>query len=242
MSRGVVTVDITNAEGGPAPDVDLCARLRASGCQGKEWEVFAAAIYTKAVRTTYRWITEDGFIFQRCHERRRGVASGDLSEWSTADIRALAHETVVASFDLFKRVGILGGGWDPSKGASLFTYFMNGVILCFPNVFRRVNKERTRWQYRVELHNDLKYLKGIDELAVNDFDAAPADLVSDLLGAIRSPDQRRVAELYFIYSRSTTQIAEQLRKTEASVRSLLNRARHAMRREYQRGKEEGHDQ
>lgn len=214
-----------------ANDDELCGRLRAAECRGREWEVFAAALYKRAVRTTYRWIRE-GVIFLRCRERGRTVAPGDVGEWSEDDRRALARETVEENFTLFKTKGILGGDWDPRKGASLFTYFMNGVVLSFPNVFRRFERSR-RQQRQVDLHDDLDRL---DQTDTNDYSTSLsrcAEMLRELLDAIPTAEQRTVAELYLIECLGINQIAQRLGITDAAARSLWNRARQAMRRKYE---------
>lgn len=231
LERGYMTLsELPASPDRLAYDDELCGRLRAAGCRGKDWEVFAAALYKRAVRTTYRWIRE-GLIFALCRERGRTVAPADVGEWSEDDRRALARETVQENFALFKSKGILGGDWDPRKGASLFTYFMNGVVLSFPNVFRRFERSR-RQQRQVDLYDDLDRL---DQTDTNDYSTSMsrcAAMLRELLDAIPMPQQRRVAELYLIECLSINQIAQRLDITEAAARSLWNRARHAMQRKY----------
>jgi hypothetical protein len=220
----------------PAPpgrlayDAELSDRLRAAGCQGNEWEVFAAALYKRAVKTTYRWIVE-GAIFLQCRKRNRTVAPGDVGEWSENDLRALARETVEDNFTLFKGKGILGGDWDPDKGASLFTYFMNGVVLSFPNVFRRFERSR-RQRRRVDLHDNLDRLDQADTSDYSTSLSRCAAVLKELLDAIPTAEQRRVAELFLIDCLGFNQIAQRLGTTEAAARSSWNRAKLAMQRKY----------
>lgn len=213
-----------------AYDTALCGRLRAAGCQGKEWEAFSKVLYKRAVTTTYRWI-KTGVIFLHCRKRGRAIAPGDVGEWQEDDLRALAHDTVADNFLLFRNKGILGGEWDARKGASLFTYFMNGVALCFPNVFRRFERAR-RQQRQVDLHDDLDTL---DQTDTSDYSTSLNQCLTtlkELLDAIPTVEQRAVAELYLFSGLSAGQIAQRLGITAAAARSSWNRARQAMQRKH----------
>lgn len=214
-----------------AYDAELCARFRACDCQGKEWDVFVAKIYQRAVKITYRWITQ-GLIFQICRKLGRSVDSGDIFEWPESDIRALAHDTVAENIKLFTNIGIRGGGWDSQSGAGLFTYFMNGVALTFPNVFRRKRTERSRWQRLVDLRGDPETLDQIEFSGYETSLSYCADLLRMLLDSIRFPRQRQAAEMYFAEGFSYNQIAHRLNITSAAARSLVNRARREMRSSY----------
>ena len=231
----------------PALDVDgplrydaaLCVRLRATRCFGKGWELFARDLYQKAVRLTCRWIVS-GLMFAQCEQVGRPVAAGDIDDWSAEDIRELAHEAVAANFTRFAQVGIMGGDWDHRKGASLFTYFMNGVVLGFSNVLRKRHTARSRWQHRVNLHADLADLDQADGGDYSASLARCAELLRGLLDAVGPDRQREVAELYFVDGLGIGQIAERLQLSEPAARSLLTRARQAMQRRY-RSEEERHD-
>ncbi|MBB5856466.1 sigma-70 family RNA polymerase sigma factor [Amycolatopsis umgeniensis] len=222
-----------------AYDIEICARLRACGCTGKDWEVFARALYQKAVRLSFRWI-DSGMMFARCRRVGRPISGGDLSDWAPEELKVLAHEVVSENFTLFVQVGIVGGAWNPHRGASLFTYFMNGVVLCFPNVVRRHRTARSQWEHRVNLHDNLD---DVDRADIHDYGmslARCAEMLGGLLAAIGPRRQRRVAELYFVHGLSSSEIADRLDTTEPAIRSLLNRAKQAMQLRY-RSEEERHD-
>lgn len=209
-------------------DRRVCEALRATDCQGSAWELFAGRMYRKSVRTTGRLMLE-GRMFVECGKRRRPIPSIDFTDWPSTDVKALAHEAVTDNFRLFREVGILRGDWDPRRGASLSTYFVNGVILCFPNALSRALTARRNWQGRVSLVEGPDVLDRIDEHNYSASLASCAEWLNHLLGAVTAPDQRTVAELYFVDGMGVGQIAGRLGRTEAATRSLLDRARTTMR-------------
>lgn len=190
--RGLMTCQSPSDDELPehlAADAALCDRLILQGCSGSEWELFAAALYRKATRVTYRWLIE-GRLFAASAKVGRPVAPGDIAEWDGHDIRALAHEVVQETFTLFQKQ-LLERKYDASNGATLFTYFMNAVTRQFPNIFRRTNNGRKSWETRVDLHEaPNKY----DQPDLDDYHGAYArytKLLFSLVEGITSAQQDR---------------------------------------------------
>lgn len=239
--QGSMTLDASSAGGRPhdlAVDAALRDRLVAQGCAGREWETFVAGMYQKATRVAYRWLVE-GRIFAAAAKIGRPIAQGDIAEWASDDVRALAHEVVEEAFKLF-RTQLLSGGYDASCGATLFTYFMNSVIRQFPNVFRRTSNARRSWTTQVDLHGDPNEYDQPDH---DDYYAAHVrytTLLFSLIRGINAPQQRQAAWLSFAEGLSNEQIARQLEITTDATRALVNRARIAMQTIYlQQQVEEG---
>ena len=206
-----------------AVDAALCERLVMQSCCGSEWESFVTGLYRKATRVTYRWLVE-GRMFAESAKVGRPVAPGDVADWTRDDIRVLAHEVVQETFTLFQKQ-LLDRKYDASRGATLFTYFMNSVARQFPNVFRRTRNGRSSWSNRVDLYDDAcKY----DQPDLDDYYGAHAryaQLLFSLIEGISSAQQRRAAWLSFVEGRSNEQIAQQLDVSLNAARALINRAR-----------------
>lgn len=224
-----------------AADAALCDRLVRQGCAGSEWELFAGRLYQQATRVTYRWLLE-GRIFTESAKVGRRVAPGDVLEWNSNDIRELAHDVVRESFTLFQKQ-LIDHKYDASRGATLFTYFMNAVARQFANVFRRAMNSRRSWSSRVDLRDDPDVYEQSNTQSYQEEHTRYAALLFNLIDGIRSSQQRAAAWLSFIEGKSNEQIARQLDVSPDAARALVNRARSAMQRTYlqQMGKEEGHD-
>jgi RNA polymerase sigma factor (sigma-70 family) len=223
-----------------AADAALYDRLVRQGCAGSEWELFAGRLYQKATRVTYRWLLE-GRIFTESARIGRRVAPGDVLEWNSSDIRELAHDVVQETFTLFQKQ-LIDGKYDASRGASLFTYFMNAVARQFANVFRRTMNSRRSWNSKVDLRDDVDVYEQLNPSYQEEYTQYAA-LLFNLIGEIQSSRQRSAAWLSFIEGQSNEQIARRLDVSSDAARALVNRARSAMQRVYlqQKGKEEGRD-
>jgi RNA polymerase sigma factor (sigma-70 family) len=240
--RGIMTCQASDDDDLPphlAADAEMCERLIRQGCSGNDWERFVAVLYRKATRVTYRWLLE-GTIFAESAKIGRHVAAGDLSEWNQDDIRALAHEVVQETFTLFQKQ-LLDRKYDASRGATLFTYFMNAVARQFPNVFRRTVNSRRSWGNRVELHDDSRVYERPDMTGHLETHTRYAALLFSLIDGISSAQQRTAAWLSFAEGLSNEQIARQLDISPDAARALVNRARGSMQRIYlqQQREEEG---
>jgi RNA polymerase sigma factor (sigma-70 family) len=174
----------------------------------------------------------------------RPVTAEDVCRWGEDALRDLAHEVVQETFDLFRRQ-LMNRQYDPRRGAALFTYFMNAATRQFPNVYRRRRNARRSFENRVDLRPTSLELDRPDP---DDYHASHARfeaMLITLVQGITAPQQRQAAWLYLVHGQSYRHIAEQLRVTPEAARSLVNRARAAMRNVYLRhvdeGKEDGDD-
>lgn len=231
--RGPMTPDSFDDGGLPrdlAIDAALCDRLVSQRCSGPEWEVFVSGLYRKATRVAYRWMAE-GKIFAESAKQGRTVASGDIAEWERDDLRALAHEVVQEAFTLF-RTQLLDRRYDASRGATLFTYFMNAVVRQFPNVFRRTRRSRASWENRVDFYGDPREHDCPDRDDYYSAHARYAALLFSLIRGINAPQQREAAWLSFVEGHSNEQIAQRLSVSPDAARALVNRARTAMQNIY----------
>lgn len=123
-----------------AADVQLRDRLMFSEYAGHDWEIFRSALAAYGVQVLVAWCIT-GKIFVECHKvsftitrRQRTITPDDAME--------LAGETVAEALVFFRESVLIPGKWDPTKGASLKTFFVGACKLRFPGVYRRWEKER----------------------------------------------------------------------------------------------------
>ncbi|WP_459754406.1 RNA polymerase sigma factor [Streptomyces sennicomposti] len=94
---------------------------------------------------TLKRMIRDGEIFEKCAAKDRAVRPSldDLRTLkdSVEDRDALAGDTLTVAM---KKVGETWSTWSPERGAKLETYFIGGLTLHFPAVFRQW--QRNRWR------------------------------------------------------------------------------------------------
>ncbi|MFE5084441.1 sigma-70 RNA polymerase sigma factor region 4 domain-containing protein [Streptomyces mirabilis] len=94
---------------------------------------------------TLKRMISDGEIFEKCAAKKRGLRPSldDLRtlQDSVEDRDALAGDTLTSAMD---QVNDTWSTWSPKRGATLETYFVGGLTLHFPSVFRRW--QRNRWR------------------------------------------------------------------------------------------------
>lgn len=127
-------------------NVELVARLRTSRCTGVLWLRTADRVVTYATGTLRRQLL-DGSINTKLARLRCPVQLGIVER---EHLRAhpverddLVQDAVFAALLRLREHGILGGEWDPAKGADLMTYFVNGCLLALPNPLRDWRRHRT---------------------------------------------------------------------------------------------------
>lgn len=127
-----------------AGDRDLAAALQADGFQGRNYDFFATEI------AKYGWAVIRGWIYKgqiRGEVARKGFGALDPEPRPGAmieDAEGLADETVVLALSAFRDKVLVPGKWDPSKGASLRTFFVGQCLLQFSNVYKRWRREELR--------------------------------------------------------------------------------------------------
>ncbi len=116
-----------------AADAELIHLLMWAQYEGHEWRKFREALAQYGVAVLKKWILS-GQIFRECiakgfgaiHRRRRNDEEEALG---------IAGETVARAIVFFRERVLVRGVWDPSRGASVRTYFIGACILHFPNVY-----------------------------------------------------------------------------------------------------------
>jgi hypothetical protein len=127
---------------------------------------------------------QTGFIFKLAKQRgfvqHPGTALLDQLATDRDVRKELAAITVAAALPRFRDKALIGGAWDPSKGASITTYFMGACVFAFPNELRRHRIQLRRWSLADNEHRSL------ERQVLHDLDRGP---VTDP-GVITAGNQR----------------------------------------------------
>jgi DNA-directed RNA polymerase specialized sigma24 family protein len=197
-------------------DKELVNRLMWRGYTGPEWRSFAAALAEYGFQVIRVWVL-NGVIFRRCEQK--GIAGLWPVPRDSDDSTELACETVSEGIRAFRKKVLIPGRWDPTRGATLKTFFIGQCLFQFPNVYRRWMRES---QPVVVDQNSLA-----EELATARTLAAPVPMVAELRRALQrlSPDSPQAMEALVEMGYSQGEISELLGTTLRAVESKLYRHR-----------------
>lgn len=154
-------------------DADLVAELSRDGFTGPAWELFRDDLVRYANSVMGGWL-QTGYIFALT--KKRGFAQDPGPELLDqlaldADVRQeIATMTIAVALPRFREKALVGGGWDPEKGANVTTYFMGACVLAFLNEFRRHRLQQRRWGKSDDrqLHYDRQALYDPDRGPITD--------------------------------------------------------------------------
>jgi len=120
-----------------AEDVDLVTWLAMQGFTGPDYTLFATELAKYGNAVIIAWIRR-GLILARVRERGLGglhePPPGALNRPDVAE--ELAGETVAKALHYFREKVLIGKRWDPTKGASIKTFFVGQCLFQFANVYR----------------------------------------------------------------------------------------------------------
>ncbi len=216
-------------------------KLRAEGFQGSDFEVFQADLVSYGYPVIRSWIRRR-LIYALCADKNRPVTCPeDVRDFlagpaGAEDRQELALETVARALRLFRERALIGGEWDPDRGASLSTYFVGACLLVFSGVFRPWLAQHQHW-HQAGPH-------GLDPTQQQDtsprpidlrFDDDPADIAVDWeqFRTELAPLPARLAyavAAVAIYSKPHAEVAAELGTTEDAVKQMLYRYRRQARR------------
>lgn len=214
-------------------DTDLFERLRASNFTGPDWDfvaVNALIRYGRAVLVS--WFRSGEIWEQLARKGIRGLPPAPEWEWTQPETRQeLADDVLVVSVEKFRDKVLRPGRWDPSRGASLRTYFIGQCLFQFPNAYRSwAAAARARLPERP--HDADEWLRTLPggELGIES-QVSLEDQVARELAAL-DPRTRQVLELREA-GYDQTEIAQQLGLTRKIVENTV--ARQAQRGRKRRG-------
>ena len=208
-------------------DVDLVTSLALAKYEGDLYDYFANELAKYGYAVLKSWIAKK-FIFERCKQKGFGLYVLER-DFTQQEIEGLANYTVAMALKYFREKVLMKRRWDPTKGASLRTFFIGQCIFQFPNIYR---------DFLDDL--DADWLHGFtDDVVEMDFHTehtAPVDrrvvaamVSSQAMAGITDP---RVRKAMFMTADGYTQpdIARVLGVSTKTVERMLARAREGLQR------------
>ena len=139
-----------------AGDRRIVEELTASGFGGVHYVYFATELAKYGIAVITGWIRK-GVIFQRVAAKGFGhpmhPPDGAFDDEDAPG--ELANEVVAVALKYFREEVLIPGEWDPSRGASIKTYFIGQCLMRFSNVYKRWLGEVTREQSTTFEDDDL---------------------------------------------------------------------------------------
>jgi DNA-directed RNA polymerase specialized sigma24 family protein len=161
------------------------------GLDGPRHQAFERELIQYAIPVLRRLVSS-GQIVIRCHQLGRPL--GGLNEshrFTSHDLDDFAQEMIVRALALYTKAVFVDRKWTPKGGASLSTYFINGCIRHFPDIYRKWLRHRMRHVLRgLDLDPDITSMAA-DPAAM----AAEADQAARLLLQLPGKDLREVMAL-----------------------------------------------
>lgn len=117
-------------------DRELVDRLMWERYEGPTWDAFCRVLAEYGIAVLYAWI-RNGKIFLECKRRGFGGLQQRRHLSDADEAQSLAGETVAISLRFFRDEVLIPARWDPTRGATLRTYFVGACIRHFPNVYTR---------------------------------------------------------------------------------------------------------
>jgi DNA-directed RNA polymerase specialized sigma24 family protein len=195
--------------------------------EGVLWDVFAQRVAEYGLTVIRAWICT-GKIFQKCADVGYPLASRP-SAWRDEDLATLANDTVAQALVELRQKGLRGGDWQPSRGASLKTYFITGCIYTFPNIYRRWWRQQVNWGSSELV--DPAEMSELNIAGAKDVAREVAERVDVARECAAMSDKQRAALLLNSYGFTHAEIAEVLGVQSArAVEGILYRAREIFRK------------
>lgn len=116
-------------------DKELVLQLMLHGYTGETWRTFSCALVEYGLQVMRAWIGT-GRIFEQCKRKGRGVLPTTNGPRGEDEVMELAGMVVTVALNAFRDKVLVPGKWDPSRGASLKTFFIGQCVLRFPNEYR----------------------------------------------------------------------------------------------------------
>ncbi|MBA3362360.1 MAG: hypothetical protein H0T94_13040 [Acidimicrobiia bacterium] len=215
-------------------DSELMLRLSVEGFDGVAWREVSQALVEYGYTVMRAWVAT-GQVFVKLRERGRGVADPPLGRIPRDDAIMLAEDSVADGIVDFRDRVLKQGYWDPSKGASLTTFFIGNCLLFqFPNLYRSWRKDRIEAMRSDSLSgfdDDMRPRQpwaGDPAVAVADADAASRK-IRQALDVVEDPTNQAIVWLDG-EGFGIDEIAETLGLGYGAVESRLYRSRKKLRR------------
>lgn len=158
--RTVTTEDIDQAEAALAPDVagqesssterlavdeHMVQAILDEGL-GRRRHKYLETELIKYAAPVLKYLIYSRRIAIKCHRFGRTIdESFDLQTFNSYDVDDFIQEMMTNELPLFTKAVFVDRRWSPSGGASLKTYFVNGCVLQFPDIFRKWRRGQKRY-------------------------------------------------------------------------------------------------
>lgn len=208
-------------------DVDLVTSLALAKYQGPDYDYFSNELAKYGYAVMRGWIATK-VIFERCREKGFGLAILDRP-FTQQEIEGLANYTVAMALRYFRSKVLMKRRWNPTKGASLRTFFVGQCIFQFPNIYRE-------WLLEVKADWQHGFTDDVDEMDFYVEHTAPVDrrviasMVSSQAMAEISDPRVRKAMYMTAAGHPQADIARALGVTTKTVERMLARAREMLRK------------
>jgi hypothetical protein len=199
-------------------DRQLLEALAASRFAGPGWDQFSDALARYGIQVIRAWIAT-GKIFAYCRER--GYRTERQTRLHQDAIEAVAATTVAVAIAAFRDSVLPRGLWDPSRGASLRTYFIGQCLMRFPREYERWLKDNKP----LELASDLTDVRDRSSIA-NPAGVAEAHALLDALVMSGAVNEKLLSVLALIeLGFSQAEAADRLGTSISAIESILYRHR-----------------
>ena len=211
--------------------------LAATGFTGPTYHGFSDDLWQHAL-PILKSKMRSGEIFTMCSDKN--VVLDPTSDEravlhsSIEDRDALAVDTIAAAIRQF-RVTLMEGGWKPSGGASVETYFIGACVLAFGDVFRKWARTRRRHLAQILQNTEVDTLAA--QLISKALDPEQAAVTRDTVEIIlrKSTPQTRMICALIMRDIPFSEIAEQIGITERAVEGKMRRLRLRVHRMIEQG-------
>lgn len=133
-------------------DAEMLYALQVSGYAPDKWQRPSEEFARYGYDVMTGWIF-NGRIWTEVHKKFDFHLKRPDEPFDEDTVHDLASDTVVVALDAFLEHVLKKNKWDPSRGASLKTFFVGQCCLQFPNVLRAYRRELRKHPI-VDLHAD----------------------------------------------------------------------------------------
>jgi hypothetical protein len=208
-------------------DVELVTSLALAKYEGPDYDYFSNELAKYGYAVMKSWIATK-IIFERCKEKGFGLTILDR-QFTQEEIEGLANLTVAMALNYFRAKVLMKRRWDPTKGASLRTFFVGQCIFQFPNIYREWLLEvKANWRHgftddvaEMDFHTD--HTPAIDRQVI-------ASIVSSQAMAEITDPRVRKAMYMTAAGHPQTDIARVLGVSTKAVERMLARAREMLKK------------
>jgi DNA-directed RNA polymerase specialized sigma24 family protein len=210
-----------------AADKQLYEALKQAGFQGPLCDRFEDVLARYGIQVIRAWVLTMKIFGYCLRNRVKGAGiSGRVGRPFTDDeADQLTNDTVAAAIRSFRRV-LMRGGWSPSGGASLHTFFIGQCLYVFPGIYRRWQREN-RHMLEVPLDDAAPILQRADPSPTADpanLLEIRAEVLEALLHAVRN-DRARSVLILRAEGYSNREIADLFDETEKAIEGVFYRHR-----------------